>query len=111
MGERVLLAEGREAEVYLQPDGSVLKLMRRATDTALVQREAAVCRLPKGNGQPAPTVHDIVTVDQRPGLGSRSCGDTQRVGGRVAAPKHIGTRGLCPVVAGFSGTLTATCWR
>jgi aminoglycoside phosphotransferase (APT) family kinase protein len=60
-----LLAQGREAEVFLQDDGNVLKLMRSADDGAKVEREAAVCRV---LGPLAPTVHDIVTVDGRPGL-------------------------------------------
>lgn len=68
MAERELLAEGREAEIYIQPDGTILKLMRNAGDITLAQREAAVCRLLGQQGHVAPTVHDVVTVDDRPGL-------------------------------------------
>jgi aminoglycoside phosphotransferase (APT) family kinase protein len=63
-----LLAEGREALVYLLPDGKVLKLLREGTDPSIAAREAAVCRLLVAMGQSAPTVHDVVTVDGRQGL-------------------------------------------
>lgn len=63
-----MLAEGREAEVYIQSDGTVLKLMRNAVDIVRAQREAAVCRLLEQQGHVAPTVHDVVTVGDRPGL-------------------------------------------
>lgn len=63
-----LLAEGREALVYLLPDGTVLKLLRESTDPSVAEREAAVCRLLSAMGQSAPTVHDVVTVDGRQGL-------------------------------------------
>lgn len=66
--DRQLLAEGREAEVYLQPDGSVLKLMRQPTDIGRVQAEAAACRLLAERGHVAPAVREIVMVDDRPGL-------------------------------------------
>lgn len=67
-GARVVLAEGREAEVYLEPDGSVLKLWRDPGDGARRQHELAAlaalgptaCRVP----QPLATVE----VDGRPGL-------------------------------------------
>ena len=65
---RVLLAQGREAEVYLQPDGTVLKLMRVPSERARVERELAVCRVLAAAGIPAPVAHDVVTVDGRPGL-------------------------------------------
>jgi hypothetical protein len=43
VGTKVLLGEGREAEVFLQADGSVLKLMRDADHASRVGREAAAC--------------------------------------------------------------------
>lgn len=68
MSDRVLLAEGREAEVFVQPDGSILKLMREPSYAPRVQREAAALRVLRSNGHDAPVVLDIVTVDGRPGL-------------------------------------------
>lgn len=44
-GRRELLAVGREAEVFLQSVGTVLKLMREPDALVAVEREAAVCRL------------------------------------------------------------------
>lgn len=64
----VLLAEGREAEVYLRPEGTVLKLWREPGASDRAEREAAVCRLLAGAGRLAPAVHQLTTVDGRPGL-------------------------------------------
>ena len=61
----VRLAEGREAEVFLQSEGRVLKLWRLADDGPKAEREYAVCRL---LGSLAPAVHELVDVDGRPGL-------------------------------------------
>lgn len=61
----VLLAEGREAEVFLQSEDRVLKLWRLPNDGPKAEREYAVCRL---LGPLAPTVHELVRVDGRPGL-------------------------------------------
>jgi aminoglycoside phosphotransferase (APT) family kinase protein len=65
-GER--LAEGREAEVFLQPDGTVLKLWRdpgsgdraRRESAALTALRSAACRVPASLG--------TVEVAGRPGL-------------------------------------------
>lgn len=65
---RILLAQGREAEVFLQADGTVLKLMRNPEYEALVRREATALEVVRVSGQGGPTVHGIVTVDGRPGL-------------------------------------------
>ena len=62
------LAEGREAEVFLRPDGLVLKLMREASYAVRVDREAAALGVLAAAGLPALAVHEIVTVDGRPGL-------------------------------------------
>jgi aminoglycoside phosphotransferase (APT) family kinase protein len=97
-----VLAEGREAIVYLQGDGTVLKLLRQPTDGPLAEREAAVCRLLRELGQPAPTVHDVVTVDGLPGVvmdrvqGTDLLAALQRqplrvfTAGRVMAEVHAG---------------------
>lgn len=68
MAERTLLAEGREAEVFLQSDGTVLKLMREPSYESRVRREAAALKTLQAQGHAAPVVVDIVTVDDRPGL-------------------------------------------
>ncbi|HEY1989380.1 MAG TPA: phosphotransferase [Acidimicrobiales bacterium] len=65
---RILLAQGREAEVFLQADGTVLKLMRNPEFGFLVQREATALDVVRASGHGGPTVHGIVTVDGRPGL-------------------------------------------
>lgn len=62
------LAEGREAEVFLRPDGLVLKLMRDASHGLRVDREAAALRVLASAGLPAPRVHETVTVEGRRGL-------------------------------------------
>ncbi|HEX6393307.1 MAG TPA: phosphotransferase [Acidimicrobiales bacterium] len=61
----MLLAEGREAEVFLRPDGRVLKLWRLPDDGPKAEREHVVCRL---LSPLAPTTHGLVHVDGRPGL-------------------------------------------
>ena len=66
--EKQLLAEGREAEVFLQPDGRVLKLWRDADHGDRAEREAAALRTLTAAGVPAPRLFDSVTVDGRPGL-------------------------------------------
>lgn len=65
---RTVLAEGREAIVYLQDDGTVVKVLREGTDPVLAEREAEVCRLLAAVGQSAPVVHGVIDVDGRPGL-------------------------------------------
>ena len=62
------LAEGREAEVFVLPDGTVLKLMRDPGDADRVAREAAALRVLAAGGYPAPTLMGTTTVDGRPGL-------------------------------------------
>lgn len=63
-----LLAEGREAEVFLRADGAVVKLWRDAAHGDRAQREAAALRTLAVAGVPAPRLFDEVTVDGRPGL-------------------------------------------
>lgn len=62
------LAAGREAEVYLRPDGTVVKLMYQPSAGDRLAREAAACRLLRDHGQRAPFVHGPITVEGRPGL-------------------------------------------
>ena|SRR5438093_5624938 len=68
MSGRVLLAEGREAEVFLQSDGTVLKLMRVGASTGSVEREAAALAALSADGIAAPQPLEIITVEDRPGL-------------------------------------------
>lgn len=62
------LAEGREAEVFVRSDGLVVKLMREPSHAPRVEREAAALRAIAGAGLDAPQVHELVTIDGRPGL-------------------------------------------
>lgn len=64
----MLLAAGREAEVFLEDDGTVLKLMRRRDAEERIRREAASLRAVAGTGLEVPEVVDVVVVDDRPGL-------------------------------------------
>jgi thiamine kinase len=68
MEQRRLFAQGREAEVFLEPDGRVLKLLREASFEPRVHREAAALRAVRGAGHLAPEAFGVVTVDGRPGL-------------------------------------------
>jgi Ser/Thr protein kinase RdoA (MazF antagonist) len=68
MEQHVLLAQGREADVFLLAETTVLKLMRDASDEPRVRREAAALRVLAKRGYGVPTVLDVVTIDGRPGL-------------------------------------------
>jgi len=63
-----LLAQGREAEVYLQPDGSVLKLWRDPDDGHRAEHESAALAALQDSALRVPAPRGIVTVDGRPGL-------------------------------------------
>ena len=71
----VRLAEGREAEVFLRADGSVLKLMRDPGAGSRIRREATAMRVLNEHGHGAPEVREIVEVAGRPAL------VTERIGG------------------------------
>ena len=68
MIDREFLAEGREAEVFLQADGTVLKLMRDPAHAWRVEAEAAALRTLGADGYPVPALVGTTTVDGRPGL-------------------------------------------
>lgn len=68
VGDRVQLAQGREAEVFLEPDGSVLKLLRDPAWADRVHREASALDALRRHGHLAPRAIRTVTVDGRPGL-------------------------------------------
>ena len=64
----VWFAEGRTADVFLRPDGSVLKLMRDPDAMPLIEHEAAALETVRQAGHLAPAVIEIVRIDGRPGL-------------------------------------------
>jgi thiamine kinase len=63
-----LLAEGRQAEVFLRPDGAVVKLMRDPGDHLWIEREAAALHAVAAEGHAVPEVVAVLEVDGRPGL-------------------------------------------
>jgi aminoglycoside phosphotransferase (APT) family kinase protein len=64
------LAEGREAELFLLPDGRVLRLMRPELRNAarVADLEAAALRAAAAAGVPVPALYERVVRDGRPGL-------------------------------------------
>jgi aminoglycoside phosphotransferase (APT) family kinase protein len=66
MDDMTLLGQGREAEVFARPDGSVLKLLRQASQSA--DRELAALAAVAHSDVLAPTVLGRTTIDGRPGL-------------------------------------------
>lgn len=64
----VHLAEGREAEVFLRDDGSVVKIMRSAAQAPRVQREAAALQALAGKEHLAPAFREVTNVAGRPAL-------------------------------------------
>jgi aminoglycoside phosphotransferase (APT) family kinase protein len=63
-----LLAEGRQAEVFVRPDGTVVKLMRDPADHLWIEREAAALQAVAAAGLAVPEVVAVLEVDGRPGL-------------------------------------------
>lgn len=64
----VALAEGRQAEVFLRSDGTVVKLMRDADDGPWIEREVLAIRAVTGRGITVPMVLEVIDVDGRAGL-------------------------------------------
>jgi aminoglycoside phosphotransferase (APT) family kinase protein len=64
----VPLAAGREAEVFVRPDGLLVKLVRSPDFAIRVDREAAALRALAGMGHLAPRLEAVVNLDGRPGL-------------------------------------------
>ena len=64
------LAEGRQAEIFLLPDGRVLRLLRPelADPAGMAALEAAALRAAAAAGVPVPAVYERVERDGRPGL-------------------------------------------
>lgn len=68
MVDRKLLAQGREAEVYLQSNGTVLKLWREPDYAWRLDREVAALKTLAGSAIAAPSVLGTLVLDDRPGL-------------------------------------------
>jgi aminoglycoside phosphotransferase (APT) family kinase protein len=68
MRDGKLLAQGREAEVYLQDDGTVLKLWRESANAWRLDREVAALNALAGTTVAVPAVLGTVVKDGRPGL-------------------------------------------
>jgi len=66
-GALTLIGEGVQAEVFLQPDSSVLKLWRNPAAHQAVDREATALRALADRGL-APVLIDVVELDGRPGI-------------------------------------------
>lgn len=92
-----LLAEGREAEVFLRPDGTVLKLLRHPAMADRARREHAALAALNAHGTLAPRCMATVEVDGRPGL----------VLERVAGPDLLTAMGSRPWLVWRVGTVTA----
>ena len=72
----VPLAEGREADVFLNADGDVVKVLRSASQEPRVRREAAALHALADRQHLAPAVRRVTEVDGRPALVSeRVTGD------------------------------------
>jgi aminoglycoside phosphotransferase (APT) family kinase protein len=63
-----LVGQGREAEVFLRPDGKVVKVVRDPSFAPRLDREIAAIGALRGGGVAAPETHGIVDVDGRAGL-------------------------------------------
>lgn len=63
-----LLAQGREAEVFLRDDGRVLKLFREAAWRDRAQSELAALAALRAAGVDAPHAYELIEVDGRPGV-------------------------------------------
>lgn len=69
MADRELLAEGQEAEIFLQPDGTVVKLFRDPAHGWRRDSEVSALSILRDHGDvAAPRVVDVVMLEGRPGL-------------------------------------------
>ncbi|MFL6243348.1 MAG: phosphotransferase family protein [Acidimicrobiia bacterium] len=62
------VGEGREAEIFAWDEGTVLRLLRRSSDPARVEREAAAMRAATAGGVDVPKVYGTTMVDGRAGV-------------------------------------------
>ena len=65
---RMKLAEGREAEIFLWEEGSVLRLLRGVEGRPQLEREANAMDAARAAGVRCPEPRGVVEVDGRPGL-------------------------------------------
>lgn len=63
-----LLDTGAQAEIYEWGDGRVLRLLPATSSPTELAAEAAVMRAALGAGVPVPAVHEVLTIDGRPGM-------------------------------------------
>lgn len=63
-----LLASGASAEIFLRPEGRVLKLLRQGFPAAAAPVEYALARKAQAFGLPVPQVHALVEHEGRAGL-------------------------------------------
>jgi aminoglycoside phosphotransferase (APT) family kinase protein len=90
------LAEGREAEVFVRPDGNVVKVMRSVDQKARVHREGAALQVLAGQDGLAPGFIEITEVAGRPALVSQ----------RVSGPDFLELLSKKPwLVLGVAGSL------
>ena len=62
------IAEGREAEMFAWDEGTILRLLRDAGSQGRLQREALAMEAARSSGVRVPAVHDLTTVNGRPGM-------------------------------------------
>jgi aminoglycoside phosphotransferase (APT) family kinase protein len=105
--ELTKIAEGREAELFLLPDGRVLRLVRAGMPHAeeRVRLEATALAAAADAGAPVPAVFERVTRDGRPGL------VMERLDGRDLLTLVTSRPWLLPTVARRTGRLHAELHR
>jgi aminoglycoside phosphotransferase (APT) family kinase protein len=62
------IGSGRTAEVYDWPGGRVLKLLLPDLPHRWIEHEAALTTAVRNAGAPAPAVHQVVRIEDRPGI-------------------------------------------
>ena len=63
-----LIDRGGQADIYEWGDGRVLRLLFDGDSTADLTHEAEAMRATSAAGVPVPVVHEVLTVDGRPGM-------------------------------------------
>lgn len=62
------IAEGREAEMFAWDEGTILRLLRDPEAGRLNEWQAAAIEAARSSGVRVPAVHDLTTVEGRPGM-------------------------------------------
>ena len=91
--DRTLLAAGREAEVYLEADGTALKLFFSPDDAPRCEQELTLARALHADGHPVPEVFGGTTVDGRPGILMERLTGTDLLGSLERRPQQLFTAG------------------